>query len=287
MPVRDITRKDVRALVRKLERRNLAAASIKSYIAPLRAMFSDAVDDGDLSSNPALRLAVNAKVARARQDTQTEKRREPLTETEVLAIIAAVPDHWRLLFETLAGTGCRISETLGLQWDDLASDGDQTTLRICRQYYGGVLKPNAKTEAGTRTIDLDPELAGNLWAAGADATGAMFTTRTGERLNDRNLRRVLDKAAKRAGVADVGFHDFRHWHGSWLIDEGWSIPEVQVRLGHADPAITAKVYTHKLKNRSRRVPSLGGNRGANEHGGRAANPAPPVEHEMVDLQQHP
>ena len=50
MPVRDITRKDVRALVRKLERRNLAAASIKSYIAPLRAMFSDAVDDGDLCS---------------------------------------------------------------------------------------------------------------------------------------------------------------------------------------------------------------------------------------------
>jgi integrase len=268
-PVRDISRKDVRALVRKLERQGLAASSIRSYIAPLRAMFSDAVDDEDLSRNPALRLNVNAKVAQTRQNAATA-RRDALTETEVVAILEAVPDRWRLLFDTLAGTGCRISEILGLEWDDLATDGETTTLRICRQFYRGTLKPNAKTEAGTRAIDLDPDLAAKLWAVGADSTGIMFTTRTGGRLSDRNLRRVLDDAAERAGVADVSFHDFRHFHGSWLLAEGLSLPDVSARLGHANVKITAEVYSHTLKDRRPTVPSLS-NRRAIEDPQTAAN----------------
>jgi hypothetical protein len=41
-----------------------------------------------------------------------------------------------------------------------------------------------------------------------------------------------------------------------LIDDGWTIPEVSERLWHADPAITAQVYAHKLRDRRRVVPSF-------------------------------
>jgi integrase len=60
----------------------------------------------------------------------------------------------------------------------------------------------------------------------------MFDTRTGQRLNDRNLRRLLDTAAKKAGVVGISHDRFRHTLGSVLLDEGRSIPEVSVRLGH-------------------------------------------------------
>jgi integrase len=224
--------------------------------------------------NPALRLRINAK-AKPAAATEEAAHEKALTTGELRAILGALPPAHRLLFETLAGTGCRISEALGLDSTDLRSDGDHTTLRIERQWYRGTLKPNTKTEAGERTIDLDADLAARLWAHCADATGPMFATRSGQRLNDRNVRRALDAVTRRQrkrdgtittpaagpGVDWVSFHTFRHTHGSMLIDTGWTIPEVSERLGHADPAVTARVYSHKLRDRRREVPSFGGSLG--------------------------
>ncbi|MGO9888314.1 MAG: tyrosine-type recombinase/integrase [Solirubrobacteraceae bacterium] len=79
----------------------------------------------------------------------------------------------------------------------------------------------------------------------------MFTTRTGLRPSDRNLRRILDAAAKKAGVVGVSHHTLRHTHGSMLLDQGWTIPEISKRLGHANPMITAEVYSHVMPDRSR------------------------------------
>lgn len=214
-----------------------------------------------------VRMRINAK---AKRDTDDPDREKTLTLAELHAILRVIPDQHRLLFELLAGTGCRISEALGLDWTDLRADGDHTTLRIERQWYRGTLKRNAKTEAGERTVDLDADLVAKLWQRGADATGPMFATRTGKRLSDRNLRRVLDavthpqkrrdgtivEALVGPGLEWVSFHTFRHTHGSMLIDQGWTIPEVSERLGHADPAITARVYSHKLRDRRREVPSF-------------------------------
>jgi integrase len=247
-PLRDIERRDVKQLVAKLQRAGLAPATIARYMAPVRALFSDAVEDGDMIVNPALALKINAKAARSRDGEDAPSNDKALTRVELAAILAAIPESRRLLFDVLAGTGARISEALGLNWSDLTQSGDKTTLRIERQWYRGTLKPNAKTEAGERTITLDPVLAAKLWAAGADGVGPMFHSKTGERLSDRNLRRVLDKATERAGVVGVSFHKFRHTHGSMLLEAGWTIPQVSKRLGHADPAITARVYSHAMRD---------------------------------------
>ncbi len=239
-PLRDIDRSDIDKLIRKMQAENLSPSSISKYLAGVRAMFSDAVERGHVSVNPALRLRINAKAQRAAEP----KHGKVLARSDLAAVLAAIPEQHRLIFDVLAGTGCRISEALGLDWSDLEQKGEKTTLRIERQFYRGTLKPNAKTEAGERTLTLDAGLASKLWAAGADETGPMFHTRTGRRLNDRNLRRVLDKACEDAGVAGVSFHTLRHSHGSMLIEAGWTIPQVSKRLGHASPAITAAVYSH-------------------------------------------
>jgi integrase len=255
MPLRDVERKDVKALIAKLQRQDLSPATIARYLAPVRALFSDAVEDGELTANPALKLAINAK-ARRGEGADGINRAKLMTRAELGAVLAAIPEQHRLVFEVMAGTGCRISEALGLEWRDLGENG--TTLRIERQWYRGTLKPNTKTQAGVRTVELSPELAAKLWERGADATGPMFHTRTGMRQNDRNLRRTLDAAAKQAGVVGVSHHTFRHTHGSMLLDQGWSIPEASKRLGHANPKITAEVYSHAMPDRSRGLEFLDG-----------------------------
>ena len=213
-------------------------------------MFSDLVERRKLSANPALSLKINAKAGRDLSG-RGSKRATLLSRVELAAVLAAIPDQHRLVFETMAGTGCRISEVLGLDCTDLDDHGDQTTLRVERQWYRGTLKPNAKTEAAERTIELPPGLAAKLSARCTARSGPIFQTRTGKRLSDRNLARVLAAASTQSAVGGVSHHTFRHTHGSILLDEGWTIAEVSERLGHADPAITARVYTRKMADRRR------------------------------------
>lgn len=95
-----------------------------------------------------------------------------------------------------------------------------------------------------RTVELPPALARKLWTQGADATGAMFHTRTGGRLSDRNLRRVLDTAAATAGVAGVSHHTFRHTRtGRCCSIRAGASPKCP---RHASPKITAEVYAHAM-----------------------------------------
>jgi integrase len=263
----DIEQPDIRKYVAHLQAKNLTAGTVRRYVAPIKAMFATAVEDGDLPVNPTTGVRINSR----RASEPAEEQAKAMTRAELARMLAAVPERWRLHFELLAQTGLRISELLGLDWEDVEF-GAKPRLRIHQQFYRGKLKAHAKSDAGTRMIPLSPGMARALWSARpaaaaisaggkrvADDTkaaqsqsqrptkaGAIFTTRTGERLNDRNLRRVLDKAADEAGVPWVGFHTFRHTCASILLDSGKNIRQVSAWLGHEDPAFTLKTYTHLM-----------------------------------------
>jgi integrase/recombinase XerD len=216
----------------------------------VRALFSDAVGSGHLLTNPASRLAINAKAVGGKQDER--ERVKTMTRAELAAVLCAIPDRNggrdRLFFAVLAGTGCWISEALGLEWVDLGQGG--VTLRIERQWYRGKLKRYTKTANGQRTISLSPELAQTLWERGAELTGPMFATRSGKRLSARDMTRVLYKAIEEASLTDVSPHSFRHTHGSMLLEQGWPLTEVAHRLGD-DVHTVAKTYAHKLRDSKR------------------------------------
>jgi integrase len=58
------------------------------------------------------------------------------------------------------------------------------------------------------------------------------------------LKPALEQAAIEKGVT---MHGLRHTYASMLILLGRKIPAVSSYLGHADVAITMKVYAHFLK----------------------------------------
>ena len=106
-----------------------------------------------------------------------------------------------------------------------------------------------KSEHSRRDVSLSPAMAQRLWVLGADKpdTGRVFTSSHGARLNDGNVRRrVLEPAARTAGVPFVTFHTFRHTCASLLFAHGKNVKEVQEWLGHADPGFTLRTYVHLL-----------------------------------------
>jgi integrase len=45
-----------------------------------------------------------------------------------------------------------------------------------------------------------------------------------------------------------GMHALRHFYASVLLDAGENVKAVSEYLGHADPALTLRVYAHLLPN---------------------------------------
>ena len=72
----------------------------------------------------------------------------------------------------------------------------------------------------------------------------VFCTRTGKRLNDRWVRRMVKRYAVEAGILkDVHPHTLRHTFGTVLARSGAPIRAVQTALGHRNLNTTMQ-YTH-------------------------------------------
>ncbi len=125
-----------------------------------------------------------------------------------------------------------MSEAIGLNVGDVAF-GTPTMLLVRRQSYPGTMT-RLKTRNGRRDLPLPSDLARSLWTItqGRDPDAPLFSTRTGTRLSDANLRkRALHPAGAAAGVPWIGFHTFRHSCASRLLAGGKNIAQVSKWLG--------------------------------------------------------
>ncbi len=232
---------DVRRFARSLEDLGLAPGTVRKYLQPVKALFGEAVDDGTLPLDPSARVRVRAR----RQDADRDEPAKAMTREELERLLAATPARWLPFFSLLAETGLRISEILGLDWPDLQL-GDRPTLKVRRQFYRGEMR-KTKTATGRRVLPISAGAAS--WAEANLPNlpvGAVFTTRTGLRLSDRNVRRALDSVTEDLGLGWVTPHVFRHSCASRLLSDGRSIRQVAGWLGHADPAFTLRTYVHLM-----------------------------------------
>jgi integrase len=107
---------DVRDFVGHLESAGLRPASIRAIVAPLRAMYATAVEDGTVRMNPTRGVRVGT-----RRKPDDDDGRRAMTRTELRALLRQIDPDSRLLFEVLAQTGLRISEAIGLRWGTSSS----------------------------------------------------------------------------------------------------------------------------------------------------------------------
>jgi integrase len=64
---------------------------------------------------------------------------------------------------------------------------------------------------------------------------------------DQKSSRIAEITAK-AGLPGISLHSLRHTHASQLLGQGVPIPTVAKRLGHANPSITSRLYSHALES---------------------------------------
>lgn len=260
----------VAARIAKRSGEPVSADYVRLQLAPLKALLATAFEDGDIPTNPSANVRfVTPRVAAddVLEDDGEEDEVKALTEEELAALLAALPDEWRLFFQFLSETGLRIGEAVELRFRDLDLGGRWVHVRRAI-YRGKVGKPkNGKP----RRVRISVELARALWRARKDRSGdneLVFVSERGRRLDQSNvMSRVLKPAAVEAGLGEwvqgkrgdraeswVGFHSFRHTCATRLFRAGWNAAQVQRFLGHSDPGFTLRRYIHLLPEDLPEVP---------------------------------
>ncbi|GMA09446.1 hypothetical protein GCM10025886_25990 [Tetragenococcus halophilus subsp. flandriensis] len=69
-------------------------------------------------------------------------------------------------------------------------------------------------------------------------------------LDLRPPNRAMKKICEKYNYKFVTVHDLRHTHCSLLFEAGRSIKEIQEKLGHKNPELILKVYTHVTESKN-------------------------------------
>lgn len=223
----------------------VSAWTIRKRWMPFRLALGHGARHGIIPTNPADQLT------RRERPKPGPTRVRHLSRDELSRLMHETPRRYRVAVATGLFAGLRISELLGLTWDDV--DFDQRVLRVRWQMESKGRQPNrrrVKTEAGRRDVVMMPALATLFrhhrletpWSRDQDL---VFATRVGTTIGQRNLAsRGLGKASEAARIDDVSFHVLRHTFASILIAQGRDVVFVSRQLGHTSPGFTLRVYAH-------------------------------------------
>ncbi len=230
--ITQIGRADVRRFVNELaaERK---ANTVRSYYSVLRAVFHFAASDLDIPV-----VFPRLKPGELPDPVDDRRERRILTDDELARVLDAALPRTRLLFQTLAETGARASEVLGLTPQSIG-DG---TITFTRQLGpDGKLRP-LKSRRSKRTIEVRRALTAELRLFSGD--------RVFERLTLRTVERDWTAVAGEIEAPRPRVHDLRHTHVSGLIAAGWDVAEIASRVGDSIETVL-RVYSHQFDAKRR------------------------------------
>ena len=155
----------------------------------------------------------------------------------------------RALLELLYGAGARVAEVCGLDLPEL--DLPQRQVRLDGKGGRQRIVPIGVPAVDALRRYVEGARAA-LLPADATATDAVFLHTRGGRLDVRDARTAVARAAAAAGVGHVTPHTLRHSAATHLLEGGADVRQVQEVLGHRSLATTQR-YTHLSRGVLREV----------------------------------
>jgi len=172
-------------------------------------------------------------------------------------------------------TGMRRGELCALRWSDV--DLELGTLEVSRSVVvvvGGVAEKTTKTDR-SRTVALDAVGVALMkrqqeqvrkWVKEAGGKSLppdafVFSPVVDSLLPFRpdNVTSFFIRVRNEVGAPNVRLHDLRHFTATQLIGAGVDVRTVAGRLGHSDPSLTLRIYSHALEERDRAAATIMGN----------------------------
>ena len=84
----------------------------------------------------------------------------------------------------------------------------------------------------------------------------VFCTVEGKPLHRKAATAILDAAITAAKIKRLTLHKLRHIFASLLLSRNVPVTKVSAYLGHRDPTITLKVYSHFIRDKKNDMQEL-------------------------------
>lgn len=237
VPLRLLSRDDVKAWINMMDESNASGKTIKNKANFLSGALNAAVIDKEIPANPFLGIKL---------PEWNRREKVYLTHEEFQIVLDAVTEYWRPLVRFLAASGCRFGEATALRPADVSVSGG--TVRIHSAWKdkvkGSYELGAPKSKASRRTIDIDPAELKAL-----DLSGEwVFTNRDGGPVRMQGFHRrvwtpALARAKENGLTKEPRIHDLRHTCASWMVHGGIDYMVVQAHLGHESITTTIDTYT--------------------------------------------
>ncbi len=212
-------------------------SSIGRKLAALKGFFRYLVRERRISRDPLSGLAA-------------PKQEKPLpvflSVDDVFRLLGGVPTAGfleirdRAILEVLYSTGIRVSELVGLDWEDI--DFRLGILKVLGKGSKERIVPVGEVALqALRDYGVDQ---GKTRSRAAKGETPVFLNRLGGRITTRSVARIVDKYLRATGIAvRIGPHGLRHTFATHLLNSGADLRAIQELLGHASLSTTQR-YTH-------------------------------------------
>lgn len=284
--LKEIRKSDVRRFYNSLlDAKCMKVNTLDSIHTVVHQLFNLAVDDLYIRINPSDGVMGECK----RAHNMDMPKRHALTIPQQEAFIRYTSEtakyrHWKPLFTFFLGTGCRVSEVVGLRWEDIHMDDGYIDINHNMVYYQRdkgkcyFSVTTTKTEAGSRIIPMLPEVkqallderayqaeAGLVCKADIDGyTDFVFLNRYGSPHNPQTINRTIKRITlayneeemeaaekeEREAVLIPPFscHNLRHTFCTRYCENETNLKVIQEIMGHKDIATTMEIYAEATKD---------------------------------------
>jgi len=208
---------------------------INNVLSPLRQVFADAYEEGDIAKNP---------LERFKSLPITTREPKPFSPTEIKKILGKLTGQERNLIQFAFWSGLRSSELIALRWEDVDFGRNCVFVRNAIVYQR---EKDTKTKSGKRTVDLQSEALKALEAQKKHcklSDRVFLDPKTDKRWHsDQPIRkRVWIPALKAAGVEYRNPYQTRHTYASTMLSTGKNPMWVAQQMGHKDTSMIFRVY---------------------------------------------
>lgn len=259
----EITATQIEALLVNMQKQKKAHSTVLKVYTVLNCVFKKAYKGKGAAENPMLIV----ERPRPRKGEIRKKKPEAYTAKEIVYIRECLneePLMWKTLIYFMSDSGLRRGECCALRWKDV--DFKKCTARICGSLgytaNKGIFYDSTKADK-IWTIDVDPYVIDLLRQLKLEQMGNgrlseyVFTQKGSTNpIHPQSPTRYLKNLEKKYGINHLHPHKLRHSFASIAITNGADVASVSEKLGHSDPAITLRMYTHADQESIKRASNI-------------------------------
>ena len=233
MDIRDVKTAHIQSLHSKLLTKGYGSKYIKNVMGELKNLFN-----------------FHRKALKEMPDFPKITVQEPvikwLTEEEQNKVFKYIPPSDKPIFEAMRYYGLRTNEAGGLLRENVFLDHDPPYFAVATTLAAtdGQIKSVTKTKR-IRTLPIIPETRAIFEAQG---DSPLVFNKNGAYTN-RRLNRIWNKAIKDSGVQKINLYNgVRHSFACQRLNQGYSMEEVRVILGHTTSKTTQRYGAYTLQS---------------------------------------